>query len=137
MNWSMPRPVLKLVATAIALASLGAFALAAMTAPPRGRLPGERQGGAAGEVLQAQDATPLADERIEGAPPPVELTEEEKARLEAEKKAKAEAEALAKAEADKGAPAGPPAIVAPLPEAPPAKVEAAPPPPPKLEEPPF
>ncbi len=138
MNWTMPRPVLKLVATVIVVASLGAFALAAMTAPPRGRLPGERQGGGAGgEAIQAQDATPLTDERIEGPPPPVELTPEEKAKLEADKKAKAEAAALAKAEADKGAPAGPEAVVVPPPEAPPAKLEPAPPPPPKVEEPPF
>lgn len=115
MNWSMPRPVLKLVAALIVGSSVTAFLVGALTAPPRGRLPGVAAPGASGEAIQAQDATPLLDERIEGAPPPVELTEEEKAELEAEKAAKATALALARAEAEKGAPAGP---------------ESAPPPPP-------
>lgn len=130
MNWSMPRPVLQVVATGLGLVWLGAFALAAFTAPPRGRLPGEGPQAASAAVLEATEATPLVDERLAGAPEPEELTEEEKAALEAEKKAKAEAA--------KGAPAGPEAIV---PVAPPAaaKVEpAAPaPPPPKVEEPVF
>lgn len=130
MNWSMPRPVLQVVATGLGLVWLGAFALAAFTAPPRGRLPGEGPQAVSAAVLEATEATPLVDERLAGAPEPEELTEEEKAALEAEKKAKAEAA--------KGAPAGPEAIV---PVAPPAaaKVEpAAPaPPPPKVEEPVF
>jgi hypothetical protein len=139
MNWSMPRPVLQVVATGLGVAWLGAFALAAFTAPPRGRLPGEGPRGASAEILQAQEATPLVDERIQGAAEPEELTPEEQAALDAEKKAKAEAAALAKAEAAKGAPAGPEAIIAPV--APPivAKVEPAQPaaPPPKVEEPVF
>jgi hypothetical protein len=107
MNWTMPRPVLKAVAVLLVAVSLGAFTLGVVTAPSRGRLPGERLDGVTGQPIQAQDATPLVDERIQGAAPPVELTEEEKAKLEAEKLAKAEALALAKAEAEKGAPAGP------------------------------
>jgi hypothetical protein len=139
MNWSMPRPVLQIVAATLGVLCLGAFTLAAVTAPPRSRLPGQGPGGASGLVLQAQDATPLIDERIQGAPEPEELTEEEKAALEAEKKAKAEATALARAEAAKGAPAGPEAIIAPLPPPVVAKVEPAPTPPPqpKIEEPLF
>lgn len=107
MNWTMPRPVLKVVALLISVASLGALTAGILSAPPRGRLPGERLDGVTGQPIQAQDATPLVDERIQGAAPPVALTEEEKARLEADKLAKAEALALAKVEADKGAPAGP------------------------------
>lgn len=138
MNWSMPRPVLQLVATGLGVVWLGAFALAAFTAPPRGRLPGEGPQGAGAEILQATEATPLVDERIGGAPEPEELTAEEKAALEAEKQAKAEAAALAKAEAAKGAPAGPEALVA-VPPPVVAKVEPTAPvaPPPKVEEPVF
>lgn len=141
MNWSMPRPVLQVVATGLVVACLGAFALGAITAPSRSRLPGERVDGATGQVLEAQDATPLTDERIVGATQDrEELTPEEQAALDAEKKAKAEAAALAKAEAEKGAPAGPESAPLITPVPPPAKIEAptaAPPPPPKVEEPPF
>jgi hypothetical protein len=140
MNWSMPRPVLQVVATGLVVACLGAFALGAITAPSRGRLPGQRMDGATGEVLQAQDATPLTDDRIVGAAQEQEeLTPEEKAELEAEKKAKAEAAVLAKAEAEKGAPAGPeyaPVIAPPPPPVQTGEVAPAPPPP-KVEEPPF
>jgi hypothetical protein len=107
MNRTMPRPVLQAVAVLLVAVSLGAFTLGVVTAPSRGRLPGERLDGVTGQPIQAQDATPLVDERIQGAAPPVELTEEERAKLEADKLAKAEALALAKAEAEKGAPAGP------------------------------
>lgn len=138
MTWSMPRPVLQLVATVLTALCLGAFALGVFTAPPRGRLPGEGPVGKSAAVLQAQEAKPLLDERIQGAAPAEELTPEEQAALEAEQKAKAEAAALAKAEAEKGAPAGPES--APLLTPAPPPVEAAPPPPPpppKVEEPPF
>ncbi|MBU2309066.1 MAG: hypothetical protein KKG89_19595 [Alphaproteobacteria bacterium] len=139
MNWSMPRPVLQVVATGLVAACLGAFALGAITAPARSRLPGERLDGITGQVLEAQDATPLTDERIVGATQDKEeLTPEEQAALDAVKKAKAEAAALAKAEAEKGAPAGPESapVIAPPPPA--VAAEAAPaPPPPKVEEPPF
>ena len=113
MNWSMPRPVLQLVATGIVLASVSAFVLGVATAPSRGRLPGERPGAPAGEVLEAVEAQPLVDERIQGAAVQEELTGEGKAALETEKKAKAEAPAPAKAQAGKGAPAGPPGPPAP------------------------
>lgn len=138
MNWSMPRPVLQLVAAGLFTVWLGTFAVAAFTAPPRSRLPGEGPQGASAQVLQAQEAVALVDDRLSGAPEKEELTEEEKAALEAEKKAKEEAAALAKAEAAKGAPAGPEAV---LPVPPPVVAKAEPaapqPPPPKVEEPVF
>jgi hypothetical protein len=140
MNWSMPRPVLQVVASALVAACLGAFALGAVTAPARGRLPGEGPVGKGGEVLQAQDAKPLIDERIQGQAVEEELTPEEQAALDAEKKAKAEAAAAARAEAEKGAPAGPEAIPAIVPAPPPieAAPQPAPPPPqPKPDEPLF
>ena len=139
MNWSMPRPVLQWVAALLAAISLGSLTLGVLTAPGRGPLPGEVTKGGGGQPLQAQDATPFTDERIEGAPLPVALTEEEKAKLEADKLARAEAAALTRAEAEKGAPAGPEAVVAVA--APPTlaeKVESPDrPPPPKDEEPLF
>jgi hypothetical protein len=138
MNWSMPRPVLQVVATVLAVSCMGAFTLAAFTAPARGRLPGDGPVGKSAEVLQATDAQPLIDERIQGAATPEELTPEEQAALDAEKKAKEEAAALARAEAEKGAPAGPEATPAITPVPPPVEAaQPAPPPPPKVEEPPF
>lgn len=138
MNWSMPRPVRQGVAVLLATAWAASLIWGVVTAPSRGRLPGQAPVGASGQPLQAQDATPLSEERIEGAPEPVILSEAEKAALEAEKKAKAEAAQLARAEAEKGAPAGPEAIVA---AAPPVVAEKAlapdAPPPPKPEEPLF
>lgn len=128
MIWTMPRPVLTVVALLIGGASLGAFILGVATAPPRGRLPGERLDGVTGKPIEATDATPLVDERIQGAPEPTPLTEAEKAKLEADKKAKAEAAALARAEAENGAPAGPMPAATAIPEAPPTSVEGAPPP---------
>ena len=138
MNWSMPRPVLQVVASAIAVACLGAFTLGVFTAPARSRLPGDGPVGKSAEVLQAADAQPLIDERIQGAATAAELTPEEQAALEAEKKAKEEAAALAKAEAEKGAPAGPESAPALTPVPTPAEpAQPSPPPPPKVEEPPF
>lgn len=142
MNWSMPRPVLQLVATLIVAASLGAFAVGVFTADAPARLPGEAAPGKAGVVLEAQEAAPLTLERIEGTPPPPELTEEEKAKLEAERKAKEEAEAQARAEAEAAAVTpvekGP---QVPLLQTPPDAIgevlEKAPPPPPPKEEPVF
>jgi hypothetical protein len=138
MNWSMPRPVLQVVAAVLAVACLGSFILGLATAPSRGRLPGQGAAGVGGEVLEAQEATPLVDERIKGlTAEEEELTPEEKAKREAEAKAKAEAAALAKAEAEKGAPAPPPTL--PLPTVTPAeKTEPSQPKAePKLEEPVF
>ena len=140
MNWSMPRPVLNVVAGLIAASALGAFTLGIVTAPARGRLPGERAQGDGGQAIQATEATPLDSERIEGAPPPPELTEEEKAKLEKEKAEKAEAAATARLAAAEMAKAAVEAPVAPStpPPSPPDKVgeilEKASPPP---EEPPF
>ena len=137
MNWSMPRPILQLVAAVLGVACAGSFALGVATAPSRGRLPGERLDGLTGQPLQAQDATPLTDERIQGTEPPPELSDEEKARLADEKEAKEEAAAAAKAEAagvmpaTAAAPAATPATTETPAAAPP------PPPPPKTEEPPF
>lgn len=134
MTWSMPRPVLQIVAAVIGVAALGSFAVGIITADAPARLPGERTP-QAGQAIQAIEAVPLAQERIEGPPPPPELTPEEKARLEEEKKAKAEAEAAAKAEAEKAAQAP-----APVTQPPPDRIgevldKAQPPPPP--EEPVF
>lgn len=133
MNWSMPRPVLNWVAVVLGVASLGSFALGIATAPGPARLPGERPG-EAGLLLQATEATPLGEDRIEGPAPPPELSDEEKAKLADEKEAREEAAALAKAEAEKAA-AQP---ITPPPAQAPAAAEPAPPPPqPKPEEPPF
>ncbi len=100
MSWTMPRKVLQIVAGLIGLMAVGAFAMGVINAPQRGRLPGERAAEAGGVSITAAEATPLSQERIEGPPPPPELTPEEKAKLEAEKKAKEEADAAAKALAD-------------------------------------
>ena len=138
MNWTMPQPVLQVVAAILGVACVGSFALGVATAPSRGRLPGERLDGVTGQVIQAKDATPLTDERIQGAALPAELSDEEKARLADEKEAKEEAAAAAKAEA-----AGVMPVTAATAAAPPEKVGEAPvvapppPPPAKTEEPPF
>ncbi|WP_309091794.1 hypothetical protein [Phenylobacterium sp.] len=102
MNWTMPRPVLQIVAAVIGVAAVGSFSIGILTADAPAKLPGERQTGGYGQAIEAQEATPLAQERIEGPPPPPELTPEEKAKQEAEKKAKEDA-ARAKAEADAAA----------------------------------
>ncbi|WP_133254222.1 hypothetical protein [Phenylobacterium deserti] len=105
----MPRPVLQLVAGLLGLLAAAAFALGVINAPHRGRLPGEKPDSAAsaGAAIEAEEATPLSTERIEGPPPPPELTPEEKAKLEAEAKAKEEAEAARRAEQAASAPASP------------------------------
>jgi hypothetical protein len=119
MSWSMPRPVLQIVAAILVLVAIGAFLSGVMTAAPRGRLPGEQPAailiGPTG--ANVADAVPLADDRIEGAPEPVELTPEEIAKLEAEKKAREEA-AAAQAVADAAAQAAAAPKVAPTPIAP-------------------
>jgi hypothetical protein len=133
MNWSMPRPVLQIVAGALGLACVASFALGIATAPNRARLPGERSG-EAGTPLQALEATPLGEDRIEGPAPAPEVSDEEKARLAALKEDR-EAAALAKAEADRASvqPITPPPAVAPA-AAPEATAQAKPQQP---EEPPF
>lgn len=93
----MSRNTLRMVAVLIGALALGAFGMGIANAPQKGRLPGERAAATtAATVIEAAEATPLSQERIEGAPPPRELTEEEKAKLEADKLAKEEAEAAAK-----------------------------------------
>lgn len=117
MQWSMSPRTLRLVAALLGLVAIGAFVMGVMSAPQRGgRMPGQRAADeqVSAPAIQATDATPLAEERIEGPPPPPELSPEEKAKLEEEKKAKEEAEALAKAAADQaaiGTPAPAPAPV--------------------------
>ncbi len=68
MNWSMPRPVLQVVATALVVACLGAFALGALdragARPPARRAGGRRY---RARCCRPQEATPLTDERIVGA----------------------------------------------------------------------
>ena len=132
MQWSMPPLVLRIVAGLIGLVALSAFALGIVNAPQRGRLPGERPAanGSAATPIQATEATPLGEDRIEGKPPPVPLTEEEQARLDAAKQAKADAE-VAKAALAGTAPAlaSPAAAPSAAPAPPPAAPPADPPPP--------
>jgi len=101
----MPRPVLQLVAAILTLVAVGAFAMGVINAPHRGRLPGEKPdaSASAAPAIEAEEATPLSTERIEGPPPPPELTPEEKAKLEAEAKAKEQAEAARKAQEEAAA----------------------------------
>lgn len=106
MQWTMPRPVLQLIASLIGLAAVGAFVLGIMNAPHRGgRLPGEKAASASGPAataIEATEATPLVDERIEGPPPPTpeeiaaaKAKEEEAARRKAEEEAARAAEQAA------------------------------------------
>jgi hypothetical protein len=97
MQWTMPHRVLQIVASLIGLAAAISFALGVVNAPQRGaHLPGEKLGGPAGSAaaIDAADATPLGDERIEGPPQP---TPEELAKAKADEEAK-----KAQAEADAG-----------------------------------
>lgn len=127
MQWSMPRPVLQVVAVLIALVAVSAFAAGIVNAPSRGRMPGEKVAGQAGAAaLVATDATPLGPDRIEGATEARELTPEEKERLEAEKEAKEEAAEAAQA----AAATAPPGVNVPAAASSPAATAAAPPPPP-------
>src|SRR6185369_10614581 len=98
MTWNMPRPILRVVAWLIGLAAVSSFAMGIYNAPDRGRLPGEGVRGQAGGAapIQAMEATPLSQERIEGPPPAPELTEAEKLKQEADRQARAEAAAAAK-----------------------------------------
>jgi hypothetical protein len=73
MQWTMPPRVLQIVASLLALAAAASFVTGILNAPQRGRLPGERATGSAAAsttVIDATDATPLSNERIEGPPPP-------------------------------------------------------------------
>lgn len=134
MQWSMPHRVLQVVATLIVLVALTAFTLGVVNAPQRGRMPGEKVAGSTGAApLAATEATPLSQERIEGAPVPRELTPEEKEKAEADKEAKEEAADALKA----AALTAPPGVAAPgaAPATPPEKAgDAAQPAPPPPEE---
>lgn len=73
MQWTMPRPVVQGVGALIVLLAVTSFTLGVINAPQRSRLPGEKlpgQKAGATTLLDATDATPLSDERIEGPPPP-------------------------------------------------------------------
>jgi hypothetical protein len=110
MQWTMPHRVLQVVASLLALIAIGSFSMGIYNAPSRGRLPGEKAAGSAGGAaapIEAVEATPLSQERIEGPPPPPELTPEQKAKLEADKQAKADAAA----EAEQAAAEAPPIIL--------------------------
>jgi hypothetical protein len=125
MQWTMPPRVLQIVAGLISLAALSAFVMGLINAPQRGgRLPGEKAvagaGAGAAAAIDAPDATPLSNERIEGPPQP---TPEELAQAKADAEAKAEAEAGNSDENDAGAaPAAstpaPPPFLRPPPPAP-------------------
>lgn len=74
MSWTMPRPVVLWAATLLGLIALTSFAMGIINAPERGgRLPGERvPGQGPATAINATEATPLSQERIEGPPPPPE-----------------------------------------------------------------
>lgn len=112
MQWSMPHRVLQVVAGLIVLVALSAFTLGVVNAPQRGRMPGEKANGEPNgpAPIIATEATPLSQERIEGPPPPPELTPEEKAKQQADKEAREAAKLAAQsAAATPVAPAQPPA----------------------------
>lgn len=112
MQWTMPPRVLQIVAGLISLAAISAFVLGVVNAPQRGgRLPGAKAAAGAGPAtaIDAADATPLSNERIEGPPQP---TPEELAQAKADAEAKAEAEA-GNSDADEAA--NPPPVVTPPP----------------------
>jgi hypothetical protein len=134
----MPHRVQQIVAGLLGLTALTAFTLGVINAPDRGRLPGERSDNASGALIQATEATPLSQERIEGPPEPVPLTPEQQAKLDEEKAAKAEAAAAARLAAAGVSPAAPATATPAAPAAAPDRVgdllENAPPAP---EEPPH
>lgn len=127
--WTMPRSVLQVVAVLIGLVALGGLGLGFVSAPERGRLPGEAApGGPSSAAIDAPDATPIIDAP---PPPPPEKTDEEK---EEEEKENEEADAKL---VEKAPPPAPPPVVVPEPAepiAPPVEPEA---PPPPSEIPPF
>jgi len=95
----MPHRVLQVVATLIVLVAVLAFSMGVYNAPQRARMPGEKYAGATGAApLAATDATPLSQDRIEGATPR-DLTPEEKEKAEEDREAKQEAADAARAAA--------------------------------------
>ena len=118
MQWTMPHRVLQIVATMIVLAAITAFALGVLNAPQRGRLPGEKPGApGAAAPIDATDATPLSNERIEGPPQPTPEELEAKAKAEEEAMAKAEAERLEREAAERAALGAAPVLTVPKPPA--------------------
>jgi hypothetical protein len=116
MYWTMPHRVLQIVATMIVLAAITAFALGVLNAPQRGRLPGEKAAsGAPAAAIDATDATPLVDQRLDGPPEPTPEELEAKAKAEEEAKAKAEAEAHERAAAEAAAAGNAPVLAVPRP----------------------
>jgi hypothetical protein len=113
-QWTMPPRVLQIVATLIGLAAIAAFVMGVLGTPQRGgRLPGQRLPGVAATApIDAEDATPLADERIQGPPPA--------ANDEADDEANAAANTAASQPPAAGAPAAANTQPAPLPPIPPA-----------------
>lgn len=70
----MPRPVLLVVALILGAGSLASFAMGVLNAPEHsGRFPGQRPAAGAGAAaaIEAAEATPLSQERIEGPPPKI------------------------------------------------------------------
>ncbi|HEX2559380.1 hypothetical protein [Phenylobacterium sp.] len=125
----MPRPVLQVVAVLLGLVALGGLGLGFVSAPERGRLPGEAaRGGPSSAAIDAPDATPIIDAP---PPPPPEKAEEEK------EEEKEDEDADAKL-VEKAPPPAPPPVVVPEPMEPiaPPPVEPEAPPPP-AEIPPF
>jgi hypothetical protein len=135
MSWTMPHRVLQIVALLLILSCATAFAVGVAGQLSRGgHLPGERilSGVTGAAPVEAQDAVPLSEERIEGPPPPTE-EEKAKAKKEAEEEAaRAAAEEAAAAAAPVGNAAAPAPPVIQLPVGNAAEI---PPPPP--DEPPH
>jgi hypothetical protein len=108
MQWTMPHRVLQVVAVLIVATALGGFTLGVINGTQRGRLPGERTAHSNASIVpavQAVEAAPLSQERIEGPPPPTPLTPEEKAQADADKAAKTQADAAKLAANGTAAPA--------------------------------
>lgn len=125
--WSMPRPVLQLVAAALAICAIGSFAVGFLNVPGRGRLPGEAAAGEAG-LNNAAEVRPLnADEFLTPQPPEPEKDEPEEA----------EAEEVAETPVNQAAALPAPKILAPKLLEPPPAPEPAPPQPAAPEDPPF
>lgn len=121
MQWTMPHRVLQIVASLIVLAAVSSFALGVVNAPQHGgRLPGEKVPGVAagGAAIDAQDATPLSNERIEGPPPPAAnaQAQDDESQTEADAGNSDEQESAAASASAPQAP--PPKIIAPLGEPP-------------------
>lgn len=132
MIWTMPRPVLTWVAGLLGAAALGSFVMGIINAPERGgRLPGERAAGqpAGGvAVINATEATPLSQERIEAPAKPAPKATNTDASDDEDTSDQAPTNAIPPAKALN---ATPPTVVTPAP------VNATPATPPPEDEPPH